>query len=147
MRTIIPKSTDVDRKWYVIDAEGQVLGRVAARVASVLRGKHKPTFTPHMETGDFVVIINAEKIEVTGRKRTDKLYYRHTGYPSGLRVENFESRITRRPEFPLEQAIRGMLPKNRLGRKLFNNVKVYAGPNHPHAAQKPEPLAVVPGKE
>ncbi|MFP4643370.1 MAG: 50S ribosomal protein L13 [Spirochaetales bacterium] len=147
MKTIIPKTTDVDRKWYVIDAEGQVLGRVAARVASVLRGKHKPEYTPHMEMGDYVIVINAAKVDVTGRKRTDKMYYRHTGYPGGLRVENFETRIRRKPEFPIEQAVRGMLPKNRLGRKLFNNLKVYAGEAHPHEAQKPQPLAVVPGKE
>ncbi len=147
MKTIIPKTTDVDRKWYVIDAEGQVLGRVAARVASVLRGKHKPEYTPHMEMGDYVIVINAAKVDVTGRKRTDKMYYRHTGYPGGLRAENFETRIRRRPEFPIEQAVRGMLPKNRLGRKLFKNLKVYAGEAHPHEAQKPQPLAVVPGKE
>lgn len=147
MKTIIPKTTDVDRKWYVIDAEGQVLGRVAARVASVLRGKHKPEYTPHMEMGDYVIVINAAKVDVTGRKRTDKMYYRHTGYPGGLRAENFETRIRRRPEFPIEQAVRGMLPKNRLGRKLFKNLKVYAGNTHPHEAQKPQPMAVVPGKE
>ena len=147
MKTIIPKMTDVDRKWYVIDAEGQVLGRVAARVASVLRGKHKPEYTPHMEIGDYVVVINAAKVDVTGRKRSDKMYYRHTGYPGGLRAENFETRLRRKPEFPIEQAVRGMLPKNRLGRKLFNNLKVYAGEAHPHEAQKPQPLAVVPGKE
>ncbi len=147
MKTIIPKTTDVDRKWYVIDAEGQVLGRIAARVASVLRGKHKPEYTPHMEMGDYVIVINAAKVDVTGRKRTDKMYYRHTGYPGGLRAENFETRIRRRPEFPIEQAVRGMLPKNRLGRKLFKNLKVYAGEAHPHEAQKPQPLAVVPGKE
>ena len=147
MKTIIPKATDVDRKWYVIDAEGQVLGRVAARVASVLRGKHKPEYTPHMEMGDYVIVVNAAKVDVTGRKRTDKMYYRHTGYPGGLRAENFETRIRRRPEFPIEQAVRGMLPKNRLGRKLFQNLKVYAGEAHPHEAQKPQPMAVVPGKE
>ncbi len=147
MKTIFAKTQDVDRTWYVIDAEGEVLGRVATRVASILQGKHKPIYSPHQELGDYVVVINAAKIDVTGRKRSDKLYYRHTGYPGGIRVENFESRIRRRPEFPLENAIRGMLPKNRLGRKLFKNVKVYPGAQHPHAAQKPQPLPVVPGKE
>lgn len=142
MKTIIPKTKDVERKWYVIDAEGQVLGKVAERAAIVLRGKHKPTFTPHQETGDYVIIINAGRVDVTGRKRTDKMYYRHTGFPGGLRSENFEGLIRRRPEVPIEQAVRGMLPKNRLGRKIFKNLKVYAGASHPHEAQKPEPLSV-----
>lgn len=142
MRTKFLKPTEIERKWYIVDAENQVLGRVAVRVASILQGKHKPSWTPNMEHGDYVVVINAGKVDVTGRKRTDKMYWRHTGYPGGIRSETFEKRIRRRPEAPLEDAIRGMLPKNRLGRKLFNNVKVYAGSDHPHAAQKPEELAL-----
>ncbi|MFP4510622.1 MAG: 50S ribosomal protein L13 [Spirochaetota bacterium] len=142
MRTKFLKPTEIERKWYIVDAENQVLGRVAVRVASILQGKHKPTWAPNMEHGDYVVVINAGKVDVTGRKRTDKMYWRHTGYPGGIRSETFEKRIRRRPEAPLEDAIRGMLPKNRLGRKLFNNVKVYAGSDHPHAAQKPEALAL-----
>lgn len=142
MRTKFLKPTEIERKWYIVDAENQVLGRVAVRVASILQGKHKPSWTPNMEHGDYVVVINAGKVDVTGRKRTDKMYWRHTGYPGGIRSETFEKRIRRRPEAPLEDAIRGMLPKNRLGRKLFNNVKVYAGSDHPHAAQKPEELTL-----
>lgn len=142
MQTIFVKPKDVDRKWYIVDAEGKNLGRVAARVAYVLRGKNKPYYTPHQEIGDYVIIINAGKIEVTGRKRQRKLYYHHSGYPGGMKVENFEKAIGRRPTFPMEHAIRGMLPNNRMGRKLFKNVKVYADERHPHAAQKPEPLEV-----
>ena len=142
MRTIFVNPRDVERKWYVIDAEGLVLGRLAVKVASVLRGKNRPEFTPHQEVGDMVIVVNAEKVRVTGRKRTDKVYYRHSGYPGGLKSITFDKVLTRKPTFPVEQAIRGMLPKNRLGRKLFTNVKVYAGPDHPHAAQKPEALAL-----
>ena len=140
MKTIIPKETDIINKWYLIDGQGLTLGRLAVKVANLLRGKHKPYFTPNMMTGDSVIIINAEKVVVTGRKRTDKLYYRHSGYPSGLRVESFQKVIARKPTFPLEHAVKGMLPKNRLGRRMFNNCKVYAGPDHPHAAQKPEKI-------
>ncbi|TVQ28372.1 MAG: 50S ribosomal protein L13 [Spirochaetaceae bacterium] len=142
MRTKFLKPTEIERKWYIIDAQDKVLGRVAVRVASILQGKHKPTYTPNMEHGDFVVVINAGKVDVTGRKRTDKMYWRHTGFPGGIKSETFEKRIRRRPEAPLEDAIRGMLPKNRLGRKLFKNVKVYAGSTHPHAAQTPEELSL-----
>ena len=142
MKTIFVKSRDLKRKWWVIDAEGQVLGRIAAKVVTLLRGKHKPAYTPHMEVGDWVIIVNAEKALVTGRKRQNKLYYRHSGYPGGLKVEAYESAIARKPTFPMEHAIKGMLPKGRLGRKLFNNVKVYAGPDHPHAAQKPEKIEI-----
>ena len=142
MKTIYVNPKDVVRKWFIIDASGKTLGRVAVKVASVLRGKNKPVFTPHQEVGDYVVIINAEKIAVTGNKRTDKMYYHHSGYPGGIRADSFEKMIARKPGFPLEAAIRGMLPKNRLGRKLFNNVKVYAGDQHPHGAQQPEPLEI-----
>lgn len=142
MKTVMVKPKEVERRWYIIDAADQVLGRVAARVASILRGKHKPYFSPHLEIGDYVVVINAAKVKVTGLKATEKVYYRHSGYPSGLKSETFAEILARRPVFPLEHAIKGMLPKNRLGRKLFTNVKVYAGDTHPHAAQTPEPLEV-----
>jgi len=137
MKTIFVKQADVQRQWCILDAEGQVLGRVAAKVASLLRGKHKPFFSPHMEVGDWVIVVNADKVVMTGRKRENKLYIHHSGYPGGIKSESFASMITRKPTFPLEQAIRGMLPKNSLGRKLFTNAKIYAQPNHPHAAQKP----------
>ena len=142
MKTIYVNPKDVVRKWYIIDASGKTLGRVAVKVASVLRGKNKPVFTPHQEVGDYVVVINADKIVVTGNKRTEKKYYHYSGYPGGLRVDSFEKMMERKPVFPLEAAIRGMLPKNRLGRKLFGNVKVYAGDQHPHGAQQPEPLEI-----
>ncbi|WP_455382402.1 50S ribosomal protein L13 [Salinispira pacifica] len=142
MNTIFVKPQDVERKWYVIDANGKSLGRVAAKVASVLRGKNKPIYTPHQEVGDYVIVLNAEKVAVTGRKRQQKLYYHHSGYLGGMKVTNFEKMIEKKPTFPLERAIQGMLPHNRLGRKLFKNVKVYAGENHPHAAQKPEPMDI-----
>jgi len=142
MKTIFVKPQEVERKWYIVDAAGKRLGRVAAKVASILRGKHKPIYTPHQEVGDFVIIINADKVVVTGNKRKDKLYYHHSGQPGGLRVESFEKVIQRKPTYPLEVAIKGMLPKNRLGRKLFKNVKIYAGEAHPHGAQKPEPLQI-----
>ena len=137
MNTIFVKPQDVERKWYVIDANGKTLGRVAAKVASVLRGKNKPIFAPHQEIGDYVIVLNAGKVAVTGRKRQQKLYYHHSGYLGGMKIVNFETAIEKRPTFPLERAIQGMLPHNRLGRKLFKNVKVYAGEEHPHAAQKP----------
>lgn len=138
MKTEFVKPAEAERKWYVIDADGKVLGRVAAKVASILRGKTKATFAPHQEVGDYVVVINADKVVVTGRKSTQKMYYRHTGYVGGMKSTNFESLIARHPADPLELAIKGMLPKGPLGRKLFKNVKVYAGANHPHAAQNPQ---------
>lgn len=138
MKTLFVKPAEAERKWYVIDAEGKVLGRVAAKVASILRGKEKATYAPHQEVGDYVVVINADKIVVTGRKVTQKMYYRHSGYVGGMKATNFESLIARHPADPLELAIKGMLPKGPLGRKLFKNVKVYAGANHPHAAQNPQ---------
>jgi large subunit ribosomal protein L13 len=132
------KPAEVERKWYVVDAEGKTLGRLSSEVASLLRGKHKPTFTPHVDTGDNVIIINAEKIELTGKKLTDKLYYRHSMYPGGLKVRTALEMRTNYPERMLEGAIKGMLPKGSLGRQMYKKLHVYAGNEHPHQAQKPE---------
>jgi large subunit ribosomal protein L13 len=140
MKTEFIKPAQVERKWFVIDAQDKVLGRVAARVASILRGKEKVIYAPHQETGDFVVIVNAEKITVTGRKAQQKQYHRHSGYVGGLKTDLYEKLISRHPTAPLELAIKGMLPKGPLGRKLFKNVKVYAGAEHPHGAQNPQAL-------
>ncbi|MEE9308373.1 MAG: 50S ribosomal protein L13 [Spirochaetia bacterium] len=140
MKTIFVKPKDVERKWWLVDAEDQVLGRLASRIVLVLRGKHKPIYSPHMETGDFVVVVNAEKVKITGNKREEKLYYRHSGYPGGLKTEILGKILMKKPTFPLEHAIKGMLPKGKMGRKIFLNVKIYAGPEHPHEAQKPEKL-------
>lgn len=142
MKTIIVKPADVERKWYVIDATDVVLGKLAAEAAKLLRGKHKPEYSPNQEIGDYVVVVNADKVRVTGRKTTQKIYHRHTGYPGALVSTPFGKMIARRPTFPIEHAVRGMLPRNRLGRKLFTNLKVYAGGSHPHAAQKPEAYVV-----
>jgi len=142
MDTIFVKPDEIDRKWYVIDASGKRLGRVAVKAANLLRGKHKPEYAPHQEMGDFVIIINAEKVDVSGSKRSNKMYYRHSGYPGGLTTESFSDMIQRKPTYPMEHAIKGMLPHNRLGRKLFTNLKVYAGAEHPHTAQKPEELEI-----
>ena len=142
MKTVFVKPASVQRKWYVINAEGKVLGRVAARVAAIVRGKNKAIFTPHQEIGDFVVVVNADKIVVTGRKAQQKMYYHHTGYAGGLKAHNYENVAARHPAMPLETAIKGMLPKGPLGRKLAKNAKVYAGPNHPHSAQNPAPIEV-----
>ncbi len=142
MKTIFVKPADVERKWYLIDAEGKTLGRLASRVVAILRGKNKPTFSPHWDEGDAVVIVNADKVVVTGRKPAQKLYYRHSRYPGGFRAETFGQVIARKPAWPLERAIEGMLPKGALGRKMFKRLKVYAGPEHPHAAQKPEKLEI-----
>lgn len=147
MRTIYAKLKETERKWYVIDAADQRLGRVAVEAANLLRGKHKPEFAPHQELGDYVIIINADKVTVTGRKATQKLYYRHSGYPGAIKSESFQKVLKRKPQFPLEHAVRGMLPKNRLGRKLFTNLKVYAGADHPHVAQQPEAYSIPPVKE
>jgi large subunit ribosomal protein L13 len=136
------KPHDIDRKWYLIDAAGHPLGRVATRVATLLRGKHRPYYTPHQEVGDHVIVINAKHAVVTGRKMDQKTYYRHSGYPGGLKTETYRKVIARKPIFPMEQAVRGMLPKGRLGRKLFGNVKIYSDAAHPHAAQKPEEFAL-----
>lgn len=131
---------DVQRKWYVVDAEGQTLGRLASRIATVLRGKHKPTFTPHVDTGDFVIVINADKVQLTGKKLDKKIYRWHSGYLGGLKEATARKMLAERPERVIEWAVWGMLPKGRLGRRIFKKLKVYRGPNHPHAAQKPEPL-------
>lgn len=140
--TFMANPQNVERKWYVVDAEGKTLGRLASQVAAILRGKHKPTFTPHVDCGDYVIIVNAEKIKVTGKKYTDKIYYRHSGYPGGQKAISFEQMIAKRPVRVLELAIKGMLPHNRLGRQMYRKLKVYEGPEHPHAAQKPEPLEI-----
>jgi large subunit ribosomal protein L13 len=135
-----PAESLAARKWWVIDAEGKPLGRLASAVAMVLRGKNKPTFTPHVDTGDFVIVVNAKKVLLTGRKAQQKQYVRHSGEPGGFRTESAEHVLERRPEVPITKAVKGMLPKNILGRELLTKLKVYGGPDHPHAAQKPEPL-------
>jgi large subunit ribosomal protein L13 len=142
MKTIFEKPYEVERKWYLIDAAGVSLGHVAAKAAYVLRGKNKPVYTPHQEVGDFVVIINADKVRVTGRKETDKMYYRHSGFPGGLKSDTFASLLKRKPTEPLELAIKGMLPQGVLGRKLLRNAKIYAGADHPHVAQNPQSVKV-----
>ena len=141
-KTPLPVQDTLEHKWYVVDAEGQRLGRLATEVANILRGKNKPTFTPNMDTGDFVVVINAEKVIVTGRKNEQKLYRRHSGRPGGMKTETFDQLQQRIPERIVEKAVKGMLPKNTMGRKLFTKLKVYTGADHPHAAQNPEPLKV-----
>ena len=142
MSTYSPKPGDITHAWHVIDATDVVLGRLAAQAATLLRGKHKPMYAPHMDTGDFVVIVNAEKVAVTGNKRADKFIYRHSGYPGGLRQRSVGEMIEKHPDRLLEKAIKGMLPKNRLGRAMGKKLKVYAGPEHPHAAQKPTPYEI-----
>ncbi|HLW94617.1 MAG TPA: 50S ribosomal protein L13 [Solirubrobacteraceae bacterium] len=137
MKTFVAKPSDRQRDWYVVDAQGKTLGRLATQIADVLRGKRKPTYTPHIDTGDFVIVVNAEKIAVTGNKRAGKIYYRHSGYPGGLRKRTFEEMIRRRPEEVIRLAVKGMMPRNRLARKQLTKLKVYAGPEHPHIAQKP----------
>ncbi len=140
MQTIFFKPAQVERKWFLIDAEGKVLGRVAAKAAHLLRGKHKAYFAPNLDMGDHVIVVNAEKAKVTGRKVDDKRYYRHSRFAGGLKVETYGKVIARKPTFPMEQAIKGMLPRGRLGRRLYKHLKVYAGPDHPHAAQVPEKI-------
>ena len=135
MRTFSLKGGDITRDWLVIDAADQILGRMAARIARLLRGKHKPTFSPHLEMGDYVIVVNAARVRVSGRKLRDKVYYRHSGYPGGLKSVTLGKLMATKPTRVIEMAVRGMLPHNRLGRKLFGNLKVYAGPNHPHEAQ------------
>jgi large subunit ribosomal protein L13 len=142
VRTYSPKPGDITRQWHVIDAADVVLGRLATRVATLLRGKHKPIFAPHADTGDFVIIVNAEKVALTGNKRRDKIAYRHSGYPGGLKETRYEELLTRHPDRAVRMAVKGMLPHNRLGRKLIRKLKVYAGPEHPHAAQKPVPFTI-----
>ena len=142
MRTYSPKPGEVTRTWHVIDAEDVVLGRLATHVATLLRGKHKPTFAPHVDTGDFVIIINAGKVVLTGNKRDQKFAYRHSGYPGGLRKRSFGDLLDTRPDRLLEKVVKGMLPKNKLGRAQGKKLKVYAGPDHPHAAQQPKPFEI-----
>jgi large subunit ribosomal protein L13 len=140
VRTYSPKAGEVTHAWHVIDAENVVLGRLATQVATLLRGKHKPTYAPHVDTGDFVVIVNAEKVALTGNKRDQAFVYRHSGFPGGLRKRSFGEMLDKQPERLLEKTIKGMLPHNRLGRAMASKLKVYAGPNHPHQAQQPQPF-------
>jgi len=140
VKTFVATPETRRRDWFVVDAEGKTLGRLATRIADTLRGKHKPEYTPHVDTGDFVVVVNADKVHVTGDKRDAKLYRRHSGYPGGLRSRTLGEMLERRPEEVVRLAVRGMLPRNRLGRKQLTKLKVYAGPDHPHAAQQPKPL-------
>ena len=142
MRTFTPKPADIERRWHVIDATDVVLGRLASQVATILRGKHKATYAPHVDTGDFVIIVNADKVALTGSKREQKRAYRHSGYPGGLRSVSYVELLEKHPERAVEKAIRGMIPKNSLGRQQLSKLKVYAGPEHPHAAQKPQPFQI-----
>lgn len=139
-KTYTPKPGDVDRAWFVLDATALPLGRLASEIARILRGKHKPIYAPHIDVGDHVIVVNAEKVAVTSDKSQSKIYYRHSGYPGGVKAESFDSLRERRPEAIIERAVRGMLPKNRLGRQMLRKLKVYAGAGHPHDAQTPEPL-------
>ena len=140
MKTYQAKKEELKYQWYLVNAEGKVLGRLASELAKILRGKHKPTFTPHVDTGDFVVVVNAEKVGLTGKKLKDKIYYRHTGYPGGIKEVSAEKLLAKKPTELIRRAVKGMLPKNSLGRQMFRKLKVYAGPNHPHKAQNPVPL-------
>ncbi|CAB4874218.1 MAG: 50S ribosomal protein L13 [Solirubrobacterales bacterium] len=142
MKTYSANPNDRDRRWFVVDAEGKTLGRLSTQIADVLRGKRKPTYTPHVDTGDFVVVINAEKVSVTGKKRSTKMYHRHSGYPGGLKSRTFEEMIERKPEDVIRLAVKGMLPRNRLSRRQITKLKIYAGPQHPHSAQSPEILEI-----
>ncbi len=142
MRTFSPKAADVTRQWHVIDANDVVLGRLASQVAILLRGKHKPIFAPHVDTGDFVIVINADKVALTGNKREQKMAYRHSGYPGGLKAKPYTELLAERPAQAVEKAVRGMLPHTTLGRQMLKKLKVYAGPNHPHQAQAPVPFEI-----
>jgi large subunit ribosomal protein L13 len=142
MKSYMARPLEVERKWYVVDAEGQTLGRLATEIATILRGKNKPQYTPHVDTGDFVVVVNAEKVIVTGRKAEQKVYRRHSGYPGGLKETSYERMMERRPTEILRRAVKGMMPKNRLARQQLRKLKIYAGPEHPHAAQNPQPYEV-----
>lgn len=142
MKTYSAKPETVRREWYVIDATDKVLGRLATEVARRLRGKHKPEYTPHVDTGDYIVLVNADKIRVTGNKADDKMYYRHTGFPGGIKEINFEKQLAKNPALIVESAVRGMLPKNALGRAMFKKLKIYKGPDHSHQAQQPKPLEI-----
>ena len=140
MKTFLPKPADIDRKWYVVDAEGVVLGRLASQVANILRGKNKPIYTPNVDTGDYVIIINAEKVVLTGKKLDQKIYYHHSGYPGGLKETSYRKLLAEKPEFAMQRAVVGMLPKGPLGRKMAKKLKVYAGPDYEQVAQKPEKI-------
>lgn len=140
MKTYWTKEEDVERKWFVVDADGETLGRLASRIATILRGKHKPIYTPSVDTGDYVIVVNAEKIHTTGRRLDQKKYFSHSGYPGGLKERTLREQLEKKPERVIHQAVKGMLPKNVLGRKMIRKLKVYAGPEHPHEAQQPEPL-------
>lgn len=140
MKTYSLKLGDVEKKWYLVDAEGKTLGRFATQIAAILRGKHKPTFTPHMDMGDNIIVVNAEKVQLTGRKAEQKKYYRHSGYPGGIKVTSFSDMIEKKPKMVITIAVKGMLPHNRLGRRILKNLKVYSGTEHPHASQNPEKL-------
>ena len=142
MRTFMAKKGSVEQNWCVVDAENKVLGRLASELARILRGKHKPDFTPHVDTGDYVIVINAEKVNLTGNKLKDKVYYSHSGYPGGIKSITAENLKAKKPEALIRLAVKGMLPKNRLGRKLFKKLKVYAGGEHPHQAQQPKPIEI-----
>ena len=142
MKTWTAKPGEIERQWHLVDAEGQTLGRLATRIADTLRGKHKPQYTPHVDTGDFVVVVNAEKVAVTGKKLDDKVYHRHSGYPGGLRSRTLREQLARRPEEVIRKAVKGMLPRNRLSRAQLRKLKIYAGPEHPHTAQSPSQLKV-----
>jgi large subunit ribosomal protein L13 len=141
-KTFVATPATAERNWLLVDATGQTLGRLATQIADALRGKRKPEYTPHCDTGDFIVVVNAEKIQVTGNKRSEKRYYRHSGYPGGLKSRTFDEMIDRRPEEVIRLAVKGMLPRNRLARKQLTKLKIYAGPEHPHAAQKPQPMEI-----
>ena len=142
MKTYVATPATRERNWLVVDATGQTLGRLATQIADALRGKRKPEYTPHCDTGDFVIVVNAERISVSGNKRAEKRYYRHSGYPGGLRSRTLNDMLERQPEEVIRKAVKGMLPRNRLGRQQLTKLKVYAGPDHPHAAQKPEPMEI-----
>ena len=140
LKTHVVKTSDIEREWFVVDAAGQTLGRLASSIAKILKGKHKATYSPHLDVGDYVVVVNAEKIAVSGRKMDQKMYYRHTGYPGGLKSINLRDQLVRHPTFAVKAAVKGMLPKNRLGRRMMRKLKVYAGPDHPHQSQQPTAL-------
>ncbi len=142
MKSYMARPLEVERRWHLIDAEGQTLGRLATEIARLLRGKNKPQYTPHVDTGDFVVVVNAEKVVVTGKKAEQKVYYRHTGYPGGLKETSYEVMLARKPTEILRKAVRGMMPRTRLGRQQLRKLKIYAGPEHPHEAQDPQPYEV-----
>lgn len=142
MKTFQAKKEELDHQWYLVNAEGKVLGRMASELAKILRGRKKPTYTPHLDTGDFVVVVNAEKVVLTGKKMKDKIYYRHTGYPGGIREMRAEKLLAKKPTEMIRIAVKGMLPKNSLGRQMLRKLKVYAGPHHPHEAQRPIPIQI-----